>query len=234
MPRRLTLFLVKFIDNASYAEQLLDGRVFASRLATFIRVEDNDTSSARQDRNEATVAFHQPDRIDLEINGRNMTSDLAGPLQIQSDSLSFLNVFCVYAAQIDDIESNQIPIEDSEEFRTRLAVPSSCFSLGKHAIVIMNVPEFIQRLGESASSSGYKMWYGRVNYYDPAHFHGNFFGIDGAFWKQQNYSYQCEFRFVFDTHTCEDTALILNIGDIRDIAFQVPSVELNRELLGVT
>ena len=58
-----------------------------------------------------------------------------------------------------------------------------------------------------------------MKYYDPDTFHGNFQELDAVFWKQTEFSFQREFRIAIDTYTIEKASLILEIGDISDIAF---------------
>ena len=231
----MILFLVKFLSEEAYVRDLLDGKIYANRLSWFKPVEEEgeEDVSGRRDRHEGTVVWHQPDRIRVAINGMDITRDLAGPFQVQSNQLDLLNIFCMYAAHIDDADLEGVPDEIPGQLRSKLAIPRSCFSLGEYAVVIRDVPELIRRIGEAARSKRYRMWYGRVNYYDPDTYHGSNLDRDAVYWKQDHYRYQCEFRFVFDTQTEDDDPIVLEIGDIRDIALQFRSSELNERLLGI-
>ena len=228
----MILFLVKFLDEEDHVRDLLDGKIYANRLCWFTRMEDRD-ASGRQDRHEGAVAWHQPDRTNVAINGFNMTPDLAGPVGMHWNWLNHLNIFCTYAGRLADVKSEHIPYEIPYELRSQLAIPERCLSLGQYAVVLKDVPEFIRRVGETAKSRRCGMWYGRVKYYNPDTYHGNHFNIDAVFQKQDRHGYQSEFRFVIDTQTDGDEPIILEIGDIRDIAVEFRTSKLNEELLGI-
>lgn len=228
------IFMIKFLDKADYVRDLLDGNIFANRLAWFKRTEEGDTS-ARQDPHEGTIAWHQHDQIDLIINDIDMTPDLVGPVQIQSSQLDHLNIFCTYAGHLNDSELEGLSGgELPENLLSQLVIPQRCYSLGQYAVVVTDIPEFIRRIGRAARSEGYRMWYGRVKYYDPDTYHGDFSAIEAVFSKQQHHRFQSEFRFVLSTSTLGDEPITLEIGDIRDITLQFLTSELNTKYLGLT
>ena len=229
----MILFLVKFLAADDHVRDLLDGNIYANRLSWFKKVEDGD-SSGRLDRHEGAVVWHQPDRIHLVINSVDMTPDLAAPVEIHSNRINYLNIFSMYAARLADTEPESTPEEIPQELISQLAISASCLSLGQYAVVIRNIPEFIQRVGAAAKARRYRMWYGRVNYYNPDTYHGDHSDIDALFQKQDRHSYQSEFRLVFDTLTEGDDPIILEIGDIRDIALRFATTKLNEELLGIS
>ena len=228
----MILFLVKFLNKEAHVRDLLDGKIYANRLSWFKRMEAED-ASGRLDRHEGAIAWHQPDRVNVVINGWNMTPDLAGPIEMHGNWLNYLNIYCTYAGRLADVEPEHLPDEIPHEFRSQLAIPERCLSLGRYAVVIKNGPEFIRRMGEAATTSRCRMWYGKVNYYNPDIYHGHHFDVEAAFWKQDRYSYQSEFRFVIDTHTEGVEPITLEIGDIRDISLAFRTSELNTSLLGI-
>ncbi len=89
--------------------------------------------------------------------------------------------------------------------------------------------EFMDRMRSSARENGYGFARGLVQYYDPVTFHGHFPGIESAFHKQIQYSFQREYRFVFDTGELNESSLIMNIGNIEHITLRLESRELNSE-----
>ena len=70
-----------------------------------------------------------------------------------------------------------------------------------------------------------------MEYYDPATFHGGFEDVQALFRKQQQDSYQREFRFVINTGLESGSPLWLNIGSIADITLRFDAAELNGEQL---
>ena len=221
-------FLVKFFDNEGHAREFVKGRVYANTLATFKALEGID-DSGRADRHEGTIAWLQPGQGRAVINGMDITDELAGPMQMQRSWLDRLNVFCLYAAHTGSLDLAKVSNENIEELRKQLIIPDECRGLGRHAVVIDDVPEFIRRMKVAARAKGYRMTRGLVRYYDPASFHGNFRDVESIFHKQDRHSYQREFRFVIDRGLVSAAALTLEIGDISDITRRFDSAELNTE-----
>ena len=204
------------------------GQIFANRLSKFKQAEDSE-ESGRMDRHEGTIAWLQPGKGRIKLNGMDMSDDLAGPIQIQKDWLNHLNVFCVHAAHSGDLDLASLFNDNVEALRQELTIPDECLSLGKYAVVVTNVPEFIKRMRDSARAKGYKIRWGLVKYYAPATFHGNFRDVESVFRKQDQYRFQREFRFVIDRGSLGECPLVIDIGDISDITLQLESSELNGE-----
>lgn len=224
-------WFIKFLEKEAHVKDLLDGRLYANRLSWFKRHEPRERAG-RSDQNEGTSSWMQPDRVELVINGWNMTPDLAGPVQTQPNRLDSLNVFCVHAVH-DGGNSKAWSNRNVEDLRRQLLVPERCLDLGRYAVVIHNVPEFMRRFDAAIRGSGYRGWSHLVRYYDPAIFHGTFDGIDPVFRKQNQYSYQREYRFVIDTGSVGNDAVVLGLGDIRDITWLCAPGDLNgRNFLG--
>ena len=223
---KTTFFLVKFFGKANHADDFVRGQIFANRLSAFKEAEDSD-ETGRMDQHEGTTGWMQPVKSRLTLNGMDMSDDLAGPVQIQMDWLNHLNVFCVHAAHSGDLDLASLSNDNIEPLRQELMIPGKCLSLGKYAVVVKNVTEFINRMRSSAQAKNYRIAYGLVKYYDPATFHGNFRDVESVFRKQGQYSFQREFRFVINSGSLGECPLVMDIGDIRDIALQLESTELN-------
>ena len=224
-------FLVKFFDNEVHAGDFIRGRVYANTLATFKALEGID--DGRADRHEGTIAWLQPGHGRLEINGMDITDDLAGPMQLQKSWLDHLHVFCLHAAHSGSLDMAKVSNENIEEFQRQLVIPDECRALGKHAVVVNDVPEFVRRMEAAAQGKGYRIARGLVRYYDPESFHGNLRDVESIFHKQDRQSYQREFRFVIDKSLVSASPLILEIGDISDITQQFDSANLNsKKFLG--
>ena len=220
--------LVKFVDNKAYAQDFVEGRIYANTLRTFKELEGID-DSARADRHEGTIAWLQPGQGRLRINGMDLTDDLDGPLQLQKRWLDDLHIFCLHAVHSGSLDMEAVSNEKIEELRKQFLVPSECRGLGEHAVVVNNVPEFIRRMEAAGQGKGYRMARGLVRYYDPDSFHGSFRDVESIFHKQDRHSYQREFRFVIDTGLVIASPLILEIGDISDITQRFEFAELNSE-----
>ena len=228
----VVFFLIKFFDNEDHVRDFLSGRIHANMLAKFKRLEGID-DSGRGDRHESTIAWLQPGQGRLEINGMDITDDLAGPVQLQKNWLDHLHIFCLHAVHSGSPDMATVSNENIEEFRMQFLIPDECRHLGEHAVVVNNVPEFIRRMEAAAAVNNYRVARGLVRYYDPESFHGNFRDVESIFRKQERYSYQKEFRFVIDNGLVSTAPLILEIGDISDITRRFDVAEPNgKEFLG--
>ncbi|WP_419535901.1 hypothetical protein [Endozoicomonas sp.] len=96
-------FFVKVFDNEQYAEEFIKGRLFANRLSYFRKLEEGENAN-RSDFYEGLYAWHQPDQIRFEINGREIT-DIAGPVSVQNMHCDSLNLFCIYTAHNGGFEN---------------------------------------------------------------------------------------------------------------------------------
>ena len=67
-----------------------------------------------------------------------------------------------------------------------------------------------------------KIGHGLVEYFDPDTFTGSFKGVEAIFRKRKTFSYQNEFRFVFNTNSKIRGPVKLNVGPLNEIAFKGP------------
>ncbi len=221
-------FLVKFLTEQDHVNNFIQGKIYFNKLSEFKEIKDSE-ASRRNDQYEGTAAWLQPEKVRMEINSIDFSNDLAGPLTIQMNRLNHLHIFCVHAVHSGHLDLTKLSGDNIESLRDELKIPDDCLSLGEHAVVINNMPEFIKRVEDAAVTNGYKLIKGRVKYYNPETLHGYFQNMEAIFRKRDEYSYQREYRFVFDTKTTDNCPLILDIGNIRDITLQLKSNELNGE-----
>ena len=139
---RTTFFLVKFFEKEIRAKKFVRGEIFAKKLSEFKQAEDSN-ESGRMDRHEGTTALWQPGKGRLTLNGMDI-QDVS--VQIQMDWVSDLNVFCLHAAHSGDLDLASLSNDNVEALRQELTIPKKCLCLGKYAVVVMNVPEFINRM----------------------------------------------------------------------------------------
>ena len=223
--RQYIFFLVKFFAKQEYANDFVSGRLYANQLSFFKKIEDvGDTN--RGDKNEGTVMWGQPGRIQIEINGHNMSNDLAGPVSVSLNRLYQFNVVCLYAGNIRSYS----PPMSMAEIRNQLLIPRECEEFGQYAVVIKNGLEFLNRVKKAANVNNYRVAHGLVRYYNPDTFHGDFPGVSGAFMKQDTYRYQREYRIVIETGSTGTCPIVLDIGDIGDITMHSNIREINQNL----
>ena len=221
----MTLVLVKFLAEEAYLRDLLAGKIYANRLSCFKKIEESD-DTGRGDRHEDVVAWYQPDRGVLKLDGVDIVPYIDRPIEIHSNQLDHLNLFCTTYGSVEDDVLNGIADDDPGELSNTLVVSKDLRSLGQYAVVIRDIGEFIWRMKETADARAYVIGHRPVDYYNPDSYHGATSLTDAVFCKQDRYSYQNEFRFVIVTRCAGDGPVILEIGDIRDIALGVRTTEL--------
>lgn len=227
-PRNHIFFLCKFFDNADHASDFMNGRLYANKLSYFQNLEEPDRAG-RGDQHEGIAAWGQPGLFKVEINGHDLSNDLAAPVEVYSNRLREFNVVCMHAAHVEN--SGTGPLEDLRQIRKRLLIPEECKKkFGRIAVLIKNGPEFFNRIKGAALLRGYREAHGLVNYYDPLTFNGFFPGISGAFRKQEKFRSEREYRIVLETGSMCTDPIILDIGHIGDIAMYSTIDEINRTM----
>ena len=242
MTRKIAL-LVKVFDKEEYADAFIQtGEMFCKTIGQFKRIEGD---VARGDQFEAPSDWHQPDRISLTISFKTPDGEeksfpiegMAGPLVVQSTAHDRLNAFCMYAVTVPDFEESY----ETEEERLRVVekinsmlkahatLGEEMLSLGEHAVLIIKVADFIDKVSKAAKLEGYSSWRGLVDYFDPETFHGSFGEVESVFKKRSIYSYQKEYRFVFDSNKPEGEK-VLHAGSLDGIALKLKTSEINSKL----
>ncbi|MCE2501286.1 MAG: hypothetical protein J4G13_10555 [Dehalococcoidia bacterium] len=230
-------FLAKFIKKQEHADEFLQGKLFLNPLCYFKNIESED---GRGDKNEGAILFPLDDFVltltptnpktgDVGDIIRITKDDLAAPISLHPGRFDHINLLCMYACHIRDIQS--ISVDNIDDFRKQLEISEECASLGEHAIIITNIQEFLRRISVAAEQGGYGLRRGLVTYYDPmVGTPTTESDIESVFHKRKEYQYQSEFRIAVDTHLYEPTSLRLSIGDISDIAFLMRTSEINGQM----
>ena len=220
-------FLAKFCESEEYANDFMNGRLYANRLSFFKEIEDAGDAN-RGDKYEGTMVWGQPGLAQIEINGQNISNDLAGPVSLSSNRLDQFNVVCLYAGNTRDY--GQAPLPKRSQIRNQLLISRECEQFGQYAVLIKDGVEFLNRVKKSAKLKNFRVAHGLVEYYNPDTFHGNFPGISGAFMKHDRFRYQREYRIVIETGSSGINPIVLDIGDIRDISMRTNIREINQNL----
>lgn len=217
---------MKIFDNEKYANDFINGKIFANRLSYFRNLEETQESN-RGDKHEGVVSWLQPAQNKFQINGRTLT-DLAGPVSVKMNWHDHLNVFCIYAAHSGEFKS--LSHENLDDFKKQLEIPEDCLNLGKHAVVVTNFTQFVERIKNATIKNNYGLNACLVDYYNPDSFNGTFSEEEAVFKKRNEYSHQKEYRFVFNTGISGNEPLFLDIGDISDIVTHCNVTDVNKLL----
>ena len=225
-----TIFgLVKFLETEYHVRDFIEGKLYLNRLSYFKRIEES-TTVTRKDKHEGVVQWLQPGDIHLEINGYNLSDDLAGPLSVQMDWLDHIHVFCMTAIHSADLDIEKMSDEKIALLNQQLEVDPACSAFGPYAVAVTNVTEFFLRFQTAAKRRNSNWWRGLVKYYDPLTLHGGWEGIEPTYWKREEYQYQKEYRLAFNDGSLGTDPTVVDVGSLHDIATCVPTREFNRLL----
>ena len=229
----MLFFLGKVFRRKEYATDFLEGRLFAQRLCYFKQLEDPDGRGDEDEgaiviaKNNALATFDITNTETGDVDRIDITSeDLAASMSIRPKWYDHVNVYCMYAAHSGDFEL--ITEENIKDFTKQLELPNQYHSLGDHATIVTDVGEFLTRVHRATEREGYRIRRELVDYYDyAAGTPQNGTGLDTIFAKRSDYAWQREYRLAIDTGELGCDPLSLEIGAIDDIAFYVPTREIN-------
>jgi len=231
--------LIKTYQTQEYANAFLNtGEMYCNTLEAFKKIEDD---SARHDKYEGSSQWFQPQDVKVRLtvesdNGEILhtlnlgESDLAGPIISQPVIFDGLNLFCMYAIVIEDFEEsyrtedekNLLKEKINRSIAAQVKIDPQYHEFGDYAVVIYKVEQFIQTVVSRAKHEDMRICHGLVEYFDPATFTGSFNGVEAIFRKQKTYSYQNEFRFVFNANGKIREPIKLNVGPLNEFAFMGP------------
>jgi hypothetical protein len=224
-----TVYIHEVIKFGKYEHMkaLQEGKIFARPLGYFQDMENKELDKAmRHDQYEGTAELHQP-KVLMEkgekvlvtdpegnITG-DITSSIIGPMKLSNGYLKNTPVFCMFSIHSE-------LLNDYERGTIAALIDSRVEEFGDYVLIINDYTNFIDRVNklcEVYTNRKLKAIPGIVEYVDTSKFHGKY----GVFKKPHEYSYQNEFRIVFDGVSIpSDHSIIAEIGDISDISTLMP------------
>lgn len=224
-----TVYIHEVIKFGKYEHMkaLQEGKIFARPLGYFQDMENKELDKAmRHDQYEGTAELHQP-KVLMEkgekvlvtdpegnITG-DITSSIIGPMKLSNGYLKDTPVFCMFSIHSE-------LLNDYEKGTIAVLIDSRVEEFGDYVLIINDYSKFIDRVNklcEVYTNRKLKAVPGIVEYVDTSEFHGKY----GVFKKPHEYSYQNEFRLVFDGVSIpSDHSIIAEIGDISDISTLMP------------
>lgn len=228
-------YLIKF-GSEKNMKSLLDGKVFMHNLQYYINLEKEKGDQITGDEYEGKLPVVN---VTLSIRNPDTHEEIT---QISCGKASFdfgMSKYPVYCTLMFDHrnmlndEEPQVPKEGGDPY-TILRYgftedqKKEMATFGDSAVFIKNVDEFIHRVRKAAEAKGIQVGYGPVSYYhdNELKHHKQVMEQHGAapLWKRDRYKNQQEYRIYLDTEI--DDSMILEIGDIRDIAELLPTTVL--------
>jgi hypothetical protein len=232
--------LIKFFkeEDEIYADSLLTkGEIFCQTLKSFREIEDN---NIRGDKHEGSRHWIQPNgvnmRLTVQINSIPNTitlteKDFAGPLVISTTEYDFRNIYCLYAITFNNLD-RQYKSEDEKEkiineINYEVGEESRIINdnLGSYAVLIYNVPEFINKIEEYIRINKVSLKHGLIGYFDDKVQNEPFNADEAIFRKRIMYSSQKEYRFAFSIEN-DGLSQLVRIGSLEGIAVKTTFREL--------
>jgi hypothetical protein len=168
---------------------------------------DLETNESRKDRLEGSASMYQPKdvgdfTIEHPLIGKHTVDpkELSGPVVLKMTREAGRNVFCMFAIT----EPQEGPLLHSENL-----------NFGDSFVLILNRPEFFDRIRKTAGLIGLKVRADLVKYFDE----DTYSGKTGVFWKSSRYSHQREYRIVAEPGLSPYRELVL--GSLEDITTPV-------------
>ncbi|MDL4842482.1 hypothetical protein [Aquibacillus rhizosphaerae] len=224
-----TIYIHEVIKFGKYEHMkaLQEGKIFARPLGYFQDIERKELDKAmRHDQYEGTDELYQP-KVMMEKGESvfvtnpegnvlgDITSSILGPMKMSSGYLTNTPVFCMFS-----IHSELLRAYEKGLIETLIGQRVKEF--GNYVLIITDYNEFIERIDKLCkkySNRKLSAVPGVVEYVDTKTFHGKY----GVFKKPLEYSYQNEFRIVFDgLSISSDHSIIAEIDDISDISKLMP------------
>ena len=135
--------------------------------------------------------------------------ELAEPIEVRMNWTEQVNLLCMHAAHSGDY--SDIPVARVEQFKKeQIEIPKECLDFGENAV---------------RETEGYGLVGRLVRYSDEPSV--DVTGVDTIFHKRECYKNQREYRFAIFTGSDICDPLILETGDLRDIAILCNSAEIN-------
>lgn len=222
VPDRPIYLLIKICRKKEYADCFLSGKLYANRLRYF--------RDQGIDKYEGAI-WLQPDKCLFTLHGCLIPAeDFARPIQAQLQRIDNLHIFCIFAFH-HSVGFETLSPENVDDFKAnQLGSMDACRKdFGAHAVVITNAQEFFNRVDAALK----RMWQEKrilrsprclVEYYDPDTFHMEISKI--PFYKRNEFIHQKEYRIAINTGTVGCDPLVLDIGNIRDIAFGMDTADI--------
>lgn len=206
--------LIKF-QSKEIIDSFQSGTVYMNELSLFRKMEESDDSHEVGDYMENkyfSMAYELPDGT--PCNFISTTEDNRNNF-----------IFCLFCVPADGCH-----FQFSSEQKEKLP------DFGDTALVIQDFHEFISRVTNEAQNQGYKLHNREAVYYKE----NCEMTIEVAkllteglynfsFLKRSRYSYQQEYRLAVNMEKTEEDHIILDIGDISDISYQISTKQLLEE-----
>ena len=146
------------IGKKEYLESFQKEGLMYMNTSKYFRDSEKALQSCQKDKYEGYSELFQPDKVTLEINGKEI-KDVSGPIRISHGFDDNRNIFCLYAILYDRKKKEMLNVD-----------PRNC-EFGDHFLLIKDVDKFLKKVVIACKDK--KLKYGFVEYiYARIHFKG--------------------------------------------------------------
>lgn len=221
--------LIKILKK-EYVDDLLDGNLYMNNLKYFVDLEKETGIAGVGDIREASLVNIRKHRLFIQVEGEEKQEIELGPPPgvIYDDEALYHPVFCCMGKLL----KLQKAANTNEYMGTfKLAEENLVDFIGNNmdayrAIMILDVPAFLDRIYKTASQNNICGKHGFINYRNrnvPNIQNGQWI-LDDTFTKDTRFKNQLEFRI--ELFLRSEKPYIMNIGNIRDLAISVDCEKL--------
>lgn len=209
--------LARTFSEKAHAVAFLRGSIRMQTVEYFRNCEHTD-KALRGDAYEGLSALFQPKNIsELVIGGVVLPpTALAGPMTFHSERVKHWHVFCLHA--IGHTPDDPQDFDSIEAMRRSILLHEDTTRFGKHVVYLKQPNVFLHRVHDALRALGYASRSKLVSYYDELLFTGWSSDADAPFKKSKRFAYQKEYRIVAKTPAKVSTPLVVEIGDLSDVA----------------
>ena len=204
-------FMFIRISEEKYIDALQrNGHIYCNTIQYFRTIEDN---NHKGDKNEGKAFLKQIKNFEILLEGKTIGKGVNAQLYYEHPDDKG-NIYCMYG-----VEST--PIDLSKKGKQKINIEDSSKELGKYALLILDIEEFLKRIDQSLNKISKDYHWSPVHYFDSSSYEGEL----SPFYKSQIYQYQNEVRIWIPNK--EEKPFEFYIGDISDISYKVKVENLN-------
>ena len=229
-------FLVKFVEP-QFVETTMDGNFYFARNKYFIELEEQEENKGIADKHEGSWSrlLQKSDQIMLETDDERIVLPVTpNVIHTKYEVTEQIPICCfVFLSVKKDFEivpnTNKLKLKPEVETELRKQF------IGRHLILISDMWKALERFEKSAEVMNFHLTNGLVEYFDEeteshplSEDEYEINPIAALFYKSKFFEHQKEFRLVINKPLDED--VLVDLGDIKDIAKDLGEVGVNKQL----
>jgi hypothetical protein len=224
-PRTRVFTFARTFSNKEHAESFMRGHLRLQTVEHFRGLEDSE-KALRGDAYEGISAIWQPKDLSSIVFGPHtlLPSDLTGPIKIHRLDVSSWHVFCMHTIGITPEDPSKF--DSPQDLKAAIMLDERCSRFGEHVVLIHNKALFVERLEKAVKKLKLGYRFDLVRYFSEVEYSGLFPDAEVPFRKPKRFAYQKEYRVVVKTRPGVPTPLIIELGDISDVALRTTFGEL--------